>query len=218
MKIPFNKIVPPQSGVEPETLKKAIFACCCGKEEEDNPVYDEGKIIGECRPIWLAFKLYDFNLDRFMSEKGYEQIDNEELCIEVLMGVCFLLIEQPISRYIIDWLNGYLDFFEKASDIREDWEDVSDTEILRYLYYCQTDEEIWNLLAEGIGDMPALYKWYKGLEISPILEAATGIPCYSEKDDKKAEGLLDYLLAPSINSVESVRKQAETLKRLFQSK
>jgi len=214
---PINTNTTPHCGVSPETLKRSIYAYCCGKNEEEALIYDEGLIKTEYMPAWQAFKKYDFDLDLFMSECGYKQIEDEGMCIEMLMAACLPLIKQPLSLYMIDWLNGYLDFFKLAPDVNIEWKKYSKTELLHCLFNCETDYDIWNFLAEGIGDMPALYKWYKGLEISPILEAATGIPCYSEKDDKKAEELLDYLLAPSTQSVESVRKQAETLKHLFKS-
>ncbi len=215
MKIPSHKTPSSHCGVKPKLLKKSIYSYCCGKEEDAPQVYKEDQIIKEYLPIWQAFKLYDFSLDWFMSERGYEKIEDDEQRNEVLMSVCFPLIKQPLSRFMTDWLNGYLDFFKLASDVHVEWKEYSETELLHCLYNCETEYDIWNFLAEGIGDMPALYKWYKGLEISPILETATGIPCYGEQDDKKAEELLDYLLAPSTQSVESVRKQAETLKQLF---
>lgn len=214
---PIRTNTTPHCGVAPETLKRSVYAYCSGKNEEETPIFDEGQIITECIPAWQAFKKYDFDLDLFMSECGYKQIEDEEMCLEILMGACLPLIKQPLSQYMTDWINGYLDFFKLAPDIDIEWKKYSKTELLHCLFNCETDYDIWNFLAEGIGDMPALYKWYKGLEISPILEAATGIPCYSEKDEKKAEELLDYLLTPSTQTVESVRKQAETLKHLFKS-
>ncbi len=212
-----NKNKTPYCGVSPDTLKRSIYAYCCGKKEEVPPTYDEKQIIPEYLATWQAFEKYHFDLDLFMSESGYKLIDDEEMCIEMLMAACLPLIKQPLSQYMIDWLNGYLDFFKLAQDVNIEWKKYSKTELLHCLFNCETEYDIWNFLAEGIGDMPALYKWYKGLEISPILEAATGIPCYSEKDEMKAEELLDYLLAPSTQTVESVRKQAETLKHLFKS-
>lgn len=211
-----NKNTTPHCGVTPETLKTSIYAYCCGKDVKFTPIYDEGPIEQECLPAWRAFSKYDFDLDVFMSESGYMLIEDEEKRNEILMSACLPLVKQPISHFMADWLNGYLDFFKLAPDVKPEWKKYSKTELLHCLFNCETDYDIWNFLAEGIGDMPALYKWYKGMEISPILEEATGIPCYNQRDDKKAEDLLAYILAPSTQAVESVRKKAETLKRLFQ--
>ena len=211
-----NKNTTSHCGVTPETLKPSIYAYCCGKDVKDTSIYDEGLIEQECLPAWRAFSKYDFDLDVFMAESGYMLIEDEEMRNEILMSACFPLIKQPLSQFMADWLNGYLDFFKLAIDVSPEWKEYSKTELLHCLFNCETDYDIWNFLGEGIGDMPALYKWYKGLEISPIIESSTGIPCYNERNEIKAEELLEYLLAPSTQAIGSVRKQAETLKRLFQ--
>ena len=200
----------------PEALKRAIYAHCCGKDETEVSTFafDEKQIVPEWLPTWKAFMKYNFDFDLFMSESGYLLIEDEEMRNEVLMSACLPLTKQPISQFMIDWLNGYLDFFKLAPDVDSEWEKYSKTELLHCLFNCETDYDIWNFLAAGIGDMPALYKWYKGLEISPILEEATGIPCQNEKDDDKAEEFLTFLLDEKTNATESVRKKAIALRHL----
>lgn len=189
-------------------LKKAIYAYCCGAEEENNPRFDEDAIIPEYLPIWFAFKKNKFDFYKFMIEKDYELIENEELKIEVLMSVCFPILKLPIAKFMTDWINGYLDLFKRKSD------DISEIEALHKLFFCTTEQDIWKLFASGIGDLTSLYHWYKGDDLNPILEAATGIPCYYEKDEKKAEEFLEYLLSDSTEATESVRNEAMSLKKM----
>ena len=138
--------------------------------------------------------------------------------IEELMNSCLAQEHLPISRYMVDWMNGYLDFFKRDTDFK--WENgnpVTDMEILQRLMACKSDEEIWSLMSKGIGDIKALFLWYKGMDVSPILEDATGIPCYYEKDDDKAEQMFNYFLDESTGAIEAVKKEAANLKLMSEA-
>ena len=188
-------------------LKKAVYAFCCGVDKEESPKFDEDAIISDYLPIWQAFKKNGFNFYKFMEDKDYEQIEDEELCVEVLVGVCFPILKLPIGKFAIDWLNGYLDFFKRETD------DITDTEVLRRLFFCSTDKDIWKMMARGIGDIESLYRWYMGMPDTAI-EEATGIPCHYEKDEKKAAEFLDYFLDDKTNARDSVRNKAMRLKTI----
>ena len=201
-------------------LKKAVFAYCCDMEEEEKPKFDENAIIPELLPVWLAFKKNGFDFYKFMVEKDYELIEDEEMRVEVLMGACFPILNLPIGKFAIDWLNGYLDFFERDSNLKcsdVGWpgsDDITDTDILYHLFFCSTEEEIWKIQALGIGNIESMYNWYCGGDINPILEEATGIPCYYEKDERKASDFLDYLMSDSSGATENVRNEAMNLKKM----
>lgn len=143
-----------------------------------------------------------------MVEKDYELIEDEEMRVEVLMGTCFPILNLPIGKFAIDWLNGYLDFFKRKT------EEFTDTEVLCQLFFCSTEEDIWKLMATGIGDIACLYHWYKGEYFNPILKEATGIPCHFEKDEQKASDFLDYLMSDSTGATESVRNEAMVWKKM----
>ena len=152
-------------------LKKVVYAYCCGVKEEEKPKFKEDAIIPELLPVWQAFKKNGFDFYKFMVEKDYELIEDEETRVEVLMGVCFPILNLPIARFMTDWLNGYLDFFKRET------EEITDTEVLHQLFFCSSEEEIWKLMAaKGIGDVVSLYHWYKGDDLYPIIGEATGIP------------------------------------------
>ena len=108
--------------VDVYALKKAVYAFCCGVDEEERPKFDEDAIIPDYLPIWQAFKKNGFNFYKFMKDKDYEQIEDEGLCVEFLMGACFPILKLPIAKFMTDWLNGYLDFFIRYSSV--EWLDV----------------------------------------------------------------------------------------------
>ena len=188
-------------------LQKVVYAFCCGMAEEENPNFNEASIIPEYLPVWQAFKKNDFDFYKFMVEKNYELIEDEELRVEVLMWACFPVLNLPIARFMIDWSNGYLDFFKRETG------DISDTEVLLKLFFCTTEQDVWRYVATGT-DIESLYHWYKGDELYPILRKVTGVPCYSEKDEKKAKEFLEYLLSDTTVATDSVRKQAMELKKI----
>lgn len=188
-------------------IKRAVYAYCCGVEEEDRPCFNETAVIPELLHVWHAFKKNSFDFYKFMVEKDYELIEDEKLRVEVLMGVCFPILNLTIGKFAIDWLNGYLDLFKRETD------DFTDTEVLRRLFFCSTDKDIWKMMASGIGDIESLYRWYIGMPDLAI-EEATGIPCYYEKDEKKAAEFLDYLLDESTNARDGVREEAIRLKTI----
>ena len=190
-------------------LKKVVYAYCCGVKEEEKPKFKEDAIIPELLPVWQAFKKNGFDFYKFMVEKDYELIEDEETRVEVLMAACFPILNLPIARFMTDWLNGYLDFFKRET------EEITDTEVLHQLFFCSSEEEIWKLMAaKGIGDVVSLYHWYKGDDLYPIIGEATGIPCYYEKDEQKASDFLEYLLSDTTVTTARVRNVAIDLKKL----
>ena len=200
-------------------LKKAVYAFCCGVDEEEKPRFNEDAIIPKFLPVWQAFKKRGFHFYTFMKNKEYEQIEDEELRVEVLMGACFPILKLPIAKFMTDWLNGYLDFFIRSSNVKwlETWGAengiITDSVVLRHLFFCSTDKDIWKMMAVGVGDIESLYRWYMGMPDTAI-EEATGIPCYYEKDEKKAAEFLEYLLSDTTIATDSVRNEAMRLKSI----
>jgi len=199
-----------------KALRKIVYSYCCGVASQDKTTYNdvkeeapqkynEDQIIPEFLAVWQAFKKNGFDFYKFMLEKDFELIEDEEIRVEVLMGGCFPILNLPIARFMTDWLNGYLDFFKRDTD------DITDTEVLRQLFFCNTEEDIWNLMANTGIDIACLYYWYKGEDFKPILKEATGIPCYCKKDEQKAHDFLEYLMSDSTN--DSVRNEAINLKK-----
>ena len=111
---------------------------------------------------------------------------------------CFSFLNLPIAQFMTEVANGYLEIRDIAST-----------------FFCSSEFDIWRLVAEKeIMDVSSLYAWYRGQDLEPILEKATGIPCQSKKDDDKAEEFLSFLLDEKTNTTERVRKKINALKRL----
>ena len=202
-----------------KALRKIVYSYCCGVDSQDKTIYNdvkeeapkkynEDQIIPEFLAVWQAFKKNGFDFYKFMLEKDFELIEDEEIRVEVLMGGCFPILNLPIARFMTDWLNGYLDFFKRKT------EEFTDTEVLCQLFFCSTEEDIWKLMAKGIGDIACLYHWYKGEYFKSFLKEATGIPCYFEKDEQKASDFLEYLMSDSTGATESVRNEAMAWKMM----
>ncbi len=211
-----------QSANDNNELKKAVYEYCCGfpdMEQADESQYNEEDIIPELMPVWNAFKKTGFCLSRFMEEKDYNLIEDEERRVQVLMTV-FLTPNLPIRCFTTDWINGYLDFLEREPDIKRcdigmfGNDIITDTDVLVALYHCTTEQEIWALMSKGIGNIRYLYRWYKGIVKTYYIDGLGEMKCYNEKDEDKASDFLEYLLSDKTESTQSVRKEAKLLKKL----
>lgn len=183
--------------ISKKALRKIVFSYCCGVEPQEKVSYNEDDIIPECLSIWNLFKRDDFDFYSFMINEDYNLIEDEIIRDEIL-EYCFSFLHLPIARFMPDVVNGYLEIRDIAST-----------------FFCSSELDIWRLVAEKeIMDVSSLYAWYRGQDIEPILEKATGIPCQSKKDNDKAEEFLSFLLDEKTNATEGVRKEAKTLRHL----
>ena len=183
--------------ISKKALRKIVFSYCCGVEPQEKVSYNEDNITPEYLPIWNLFKRDDFDFYSFMMNEGYNLIEDEIMRDEILI-YCFSFLNLPIARFMPDVANGYLELRDIAST-----------------FFCSSELDIWRLVAEKeIMDVSSLFAWYRGQDLEPILEIATGIPCHSEKDDDKAEEFLSFLLDEKTNATDGVRKEATALRHL----
>lgn len=204
-----NQEFVPRNDIPKEEVRQVIYEYCA----------DEHGIREQRLPIWNLFESIDFDLDRFFMEDKYKLIDanvityNEDGSIDdvdiprfnIIMGGLFPLV-YPVSEYIYAELNGDIDLLDNHID-----DDVAD-EIMKYLYFCRTEEDIWNLFSKGIGDVPTLYRWFMGITYYSILtKTSSNHLCHCEKNVAKAKRFLDYLLNEKTKSIEKVRNEAKGL-------
>lgn len=156
---------------------------------------------------------------RFIKEESYLLIEDEDLRIEILMDI-FSLLNLPIANYMVDWMNGYLDFFDrtpdlKLSDIKDSSDDriITDTDVMVALFNCTREKEIWQLISRGLAKIEDIFRCYMGIT-DPFIEETTGIPCYIEKNREKGMEFLEYLLMDTTDSTETVRAEAVRLKKM----
>ncbi len=192
-------------------LKRALYAYCCGEKEKEIIEFNEEYIIPSYLPVWRAFEACQFNFFVFMEEEFYSKIVDEELRIEVIMGVCFPIIHHPLTPFVTDYFNGHFDIFKRKA------KNLSDTDILRLLFLlCSSERDLWWVIAKlGIGDVTGLYNVYTGISDNYIKDA-TGIPCHYEKNSEKASKFLKYLLSSTTGSTETVRAEATRLQKMVE--
>lgn len=196
-----------------EELKWAVYSFC-GVEDKLGEQIDESEILPELLPIWRSLQNSNYDFYKFVHNREYELIEDDGLQMWFWVIVCSNLANLPISRFAFDELNGYLDFFNRDFQLKRSdvgWEGdgvVTDSDIMYYLLLCSTDEEIWKMMACGIGSVEKLYTWYKG-----VTSFEPELPCCCEKDEKKANDFLDYLLDESTNATTAVRRKAAYLKK-----
>lgn len=193
---PFEKHYLPRGEVNKETLKRKVFAYCCLEEydsKEHKGTYLDEDIDPDCLPAWKAFKRVDFDLNKFFLEECYLQIPDDHIRCQIMVE-CLSLVK-PISDYIIEWMTGYLDF------------GPIDDDVFKYLYFCRTDEEIWDLLGSGIGNIESLFLWYSGIDPFPTYSVACDSVFQGQKDEAKAKRMLDYILTESPYTTDEVRAE-----------
>ena len=161
-------------GIAPDVLKRHVFIVMSGTTANEENDYDESLIPDDCHLLWLAFKKSGFDLDQFMMDRDYELVGDEEMhigfinnpydllnpdldmstrmCVDVmdfLLCACLPHVQQPLSRYALDWLNGDVDSTQlKKVLYKKDGNKISDMELLRTLYFCHTDEDLFLLLSQ----------------------------------------------------------------------
>lgn len=193
----------PRTDVDWNEIKKESLKYFTGNYDDDRPL-TEKDVVEELTPLWNALKSVDFNLNLFFSKKLYLGIPDDGLT-DYIMAVGLMAVK-PMSDYVVDWMNGYLDFDCINPDIAAgaEWHPANKTEILEYLWYCRSDEDIWWMLGQGIGNIKNLYEWYMGRVQTPDVSGGHYPPCYFIKNEKKALKMilfLELILAESNNAV-----------------
>ena len=140
------------------------------EESKDNVFFDTGlNEIKYCEDleqnIKASLECVKYNLHQFMLSHAYNMIKDTHLREYFIVHHC--LSNSPSSRMI----EFDLDFFPetgvnilaKSEDMR--WgvmKTVSDADIYCRLYFCESEYDIWDIFADGVGDVKSLYFYYMG--------------------------------------------------------
>lgn len=203
-------------------LKNELFRYFCGNSDDGGATdnYDTKRFATQDYvPLWEAFQRVGFDVDAFLNDNVYRTIEKKELLNETLMDVC--LMHSPVmSKYLTDWQNGYLDFDYRDAKTKE--KDSDRTELLKQLYFCQTDEDLWSLMTRGVGNVKSLYKWYKGVNPSPIMDKLAGTKCSCTDDKERADRFATYMrrkrFEPSLEDEKIFTLKGAELKRYLEFK
>lgn len=182
----------PRTDVDWEEIKKESLKYCTGNYDDGRSV-TEADVVEDLIHLWNALKSVDFNINLFFSQKLYLEIPDDGLTGYILT-VCLMAVK-PISVFVVDWMNGYLDFDSINPIIAEgaEWKPADEFEILEYLWYSRKDEDIWWLLGQGVGDIKKLLEWYMGTVQPPIETDGQFPPCYYKRNEVKALLMIMYL-------------------------
>lgn len=146
------------------------------EQESDKGVYNEDDL----QSVRSAIDNVGYNLHDFMLTHAYNMIPNIKLREYFIVYMC--LGTSPSSKFILydtkefEVLEG-VDILYKAKDMR--WgsqKSVSNFDIYCRYYFCETEEDIWDIFADGCGDIHKLSSYYY------------------DKDKEKERKALNYIL------------------------
>ena len=201
----------PRTDVDWDEIKIESLKYCTGYYGGGRLLKEEDVII-EFRPLWNSLKRVNYNINQFFSQKLYLDIPDDGL-IEYILIVCLMAVK-PMSDFVVDWLNGYLDFDFINPNIAAgaEWKPTDEIDILEYLWYCRKDEDIWWMFGQGIGNIKDMFEWYMGDKTTPDWFMDQRPPCYFIKDVNKA---LDMVLYLEHTFGETNKAVADTIKMIY---
>ena len=156
-------------------IRDLVYRYCCGifmMDEEPTKFGEREFCDDNMRKVFQAFEEVDFCIEDFVKQ-GQNLLNDDELFCEVMTELC-CYIQEPISEFWIDWMNGELDFTRLETRSKDT--PISDAEILQKICLAKDEYDLWDLYAQGFGDISMLYQYY------------------NQKDSQKALGFLMYIL------------------------
>ena len=142
-----------------DDIKELVYRYCCGifmMDEEPTRMGERKFCDDNMRKVFQAFEEVGFDIDEF-AKRGQDLLDDDELFCEVMMELCCFM-QEPISEFWLDWMNGELDF--TVHDTKSKDAPISDVEILQMICLAKDKLDLWDLYAQGFGDISSLYKYY----------------------------------------------------------
>ena len=157
-----------------EEIRDLVYRYCCGifmTDEEPTRLGEREFCDDNMCKVFRAFEEVGFGIDDF-AKRGQDLLNDDGLFCEVMAELCCYM-QDPISEYWLDWMNGELDFTKR--DTKSTETPVSDVEILQKICLAKDELDLWDLYAQGIGDINMLYMYY------------------NRKDSQKALAFMTYI-------------------------
>lgn len=116
-----------------------------------------------------------YNLHEFMSAHAYDMISNASLREYFIVYMC--LAYSPSHKFIPFNMEEYrlmgdINILRKANDMN--WgqqKTISCFDIYCRYYFCESEEDIWNIFADGIGNLEELINYYRLHEEEKAMKA-----------------------------------------------
>ncbi len=151
--------------ISPEDFKLKVEEWL--EESKDDGFFDRGlDEIKYCEDleqnIRASLECVKYDLHQFMLSHAYSVIKDPRLRDYFIFYIC--LSYSPSTEIIEFDMNFYpetgVNILAKSDDMRWGLEStVSDSDIYCRLYFCESEYDIWDIFAEGVGDIRGLY-WY----------------------------------------------------------
>ena len=144
-------------------------------------------------PVWYIFQEIDFDVDRFFMERVYDRINEFEVWMgtNIALVICSSFI-YPMSSFGEDLLAGEIDLINEREH-----SPINDSDFIQRLYFCRTDEELWDLMIESKvkpTEIRQMYQMLKGTA-KPYDEQII----FSTKPDKeRARKMLEFFVRKGI--------------------
>lgn len=140
------------------------------------------------RQIRASLESVNYDMNEYMLTHSYKMIEDEDVREEFLR--LFFLYHSPSGELIYFYDEKRIDFFTKADDMYENWriyharrrsDEINKFDIYYRLYFCETEKDIWDIFADGVGSMFDMFYLYY----------------YSQDDDDKTYEFLMYVYLSS---------------------
>ena len=206
----------PRKEISREAFKEWVYGCLFNEEaylrskglpvknEDDDGVYREIELPPDhgynenfihipSLPVWNMFQDIDFDVDRFFMERVYDRIDEYDsyLGTNIAIDICSSFI-YPMSSFGMDLLYGEIDLINERAN-----SPISDSDFIQRLYFCRTDEELWNLMIESKVKHTEIRQMYK-LLMGTAEPSEPGIVFSTTPDKEKAQRMMGFFLQKGI--------------------
>lgn len=154
--------------VSPDIIKAEVSQWVCDQKEQ-GLLDDNGE---QC--IINSLESVGYNLHDFMLAHAYGMISNASLREYFIVYIC--LAYSPSHKFIPFNIEEYrllgdIHILRKANDMN--WghqNNISCFDIYCRYYFCETEEDIWDIFADGIGNIEELYNYYAQADIEKAIK------------------------------------------------
>lgn len=155
--------------------------------------YNEEFIYIPYLPVWYIFQEIDFDVDRFFMERVYDRINEFEVWMgtDIALVICSSFI-YPMSSFGEDLLAGEIDLINERDN-----SPINDSDFIQRLYFCRTDEELWDLMIESKVKPTEIRQMYQML-MGTAIPSEEQIRFATEPDKERARKMLEFFVRKGI--------------------
>lgn len=169
----------------PDELKKEVEKRL--RIAPDYGFYSDAEYSEEAeRQIRASLESVNYDMNEYMLTHSYNMIEDEDVREGFL--IAHFLFKSPSDEilYFDELEISRIDILTEADDMNEIWkiyherrraDEINKFDIYYRLYFCETEKDIWDIFADGVGSIDNMFDLYY----------------YSQDDDDKAYEFLMYV-------------------------